>query len=70
MERSVLNPFYSLIPKLKFGRSIFEKMKNIYRTNNPFNFIEGCRQSGKAKRDQGSIQAHKGLGGLPMHTLF
>ena len=32
--------------------------------------MEGCRQSGKAKRDQGSIQAHKGVGGLSMHTLF
>ena len=49
---------------------VFEKTKK-YRSNiPPSDVIEGCRQRRKAKRDQGSMQAHKNVLGLCMYTPF
>ena len=51
------------------GQFLRKRKKNIAQIFPPY-FFKGCRQRGKAKRDQRSMQAHKGAGGLSMDTAF
>ena len=47
------------------------KEEKICRSNiPPTDVFEGCRQKGKAKRDQRSMQAQKNVGDCSMYTPF
>ena len=47
-----------------------KKKSKILVKYSPINFFEGCRQRGKAKRDQGEMQIYKGVGTHSMVKSF
>ena len=51
---------------LRFGKLVFEKSQK----DSGNGLSEGCRQGGKAKRDQQSMQEHYRVGGFSMNAPF
>ena len=47
-----------------------KRLKKTLVKYSPTDFFDGCRQRGRAKRDQGSLQAHENVGGLSIDTFF